>query len=690
MTRSRLYTLLTFVFIASHFYGVAQVAKPKASLLALAKTEMGQLRYAYAIPFIKKYIKEGKEDSASLSMLGQCYKMQNRFDSAIYFYQKLDSLMPVQSNDLAELYATVGHYDQAIQSYQKLISLQSDPSSAIYSMYERRLQGFLTRAKYDRDSLDYKVTYLSINTPYNEFGAVLLDSGFVFESNRAKKVTNSNEFGWDGLPFTKLYYQLSTNGIDSDSIIYANWKEKKISKGIADKTPASVNDNRSLQNQFGLQKLNGAPKVESPLFAPGFAGNYNFGSISFTADGMQAYFTRNQANAKGVKQLEIWSTRRVANGWTAPVKLYFNNPAHSYFHPAITPGGERLFFVSDQPGGIGGTDIYYVNKREDGGWDATANAGAGINTAGNELFPTFYENNLYFSSNGHEGLGGLDIYKFESSGVENLGKPINSEKDDLVFSAKDNKGFFSSNRYGSDDIFSYAYNLVQISISGEVTIDSLKKPGLIVKLISKGTDGNKTGTIIDSMVTGSTGNYAFNVRPNREYQLLIEDGNGNKSLQDIGSNGYVNLNKDLGQFNFVTPKKEEPVIVSVKRTFASVIDSLKSVTRDFIMVHHDFDKVNIVKQDKKIYNVLQDRLQDLRGVTIVVVSATDCIGSDDYNEALSSRRTQKIKKDLAKYGGNNFVLMPVGEKQLIMGCSESDKDKNKQVENRYSYVFVIK
>jgi outer membrane protein OmpA-like peptidoglycan-associated protein len=690
MTRSKLYTLLTFVFIASHFYGVAQVAKPKASLLALAKTEMGQLRYAYAIPFIKKYIKEGKEDSASLSMLGQCYKMQNRFDSAIYFYQKLDSLMPVQSNDLAELYATVGHYDQAIQSYQKLISLQSDPSSAIYSMYERRLQGFLTRAKYDRDSLDYKVTYLSINTPYNEFGAVLLDSGFVFESNRAKKVTNSNEFGWDGLPFTKLYYQLSTNGIDSDSIIYANWKEKKISKGIADKTPASVNDNRSLQNQFGLQKLNGAPKVESPLFAPGFAGNYNFGSISFTADGMQAYFTRNQANAKGVKQLEIWSTRRVANGWTAPVKLYFNNPAHSYFHPAITPGGERLFFVSDQPGGIGGTDIYYVNKREDGSWDATANAGAGINTAGNELFPTFYENNLYFSSNGHEGLGGLDIYKFESSGVENLGKPINSDKDDLVFSAKDNKGFFSSNRYGSDDIFSYAYNIVQISISGEVTIDSLKKPGLIVKLISKGTDGNKTGTIIDSMVTGSTGNYAFNVRPNRDYQLLIEDGNGNKSVQDIGSNGYVNLNKDLGQFNFVTPKKEEPVIVSVKRTFASVIDSLKSVTKDFIMVHHDFDKVNIVKQDKKIYSVLQDRLQDLRGVTIVVVSATDCIGSDDYNEALSSRRTQKIKKDLAKYGGNDFVLMPVGEKQLIMGCSESDKDKNKQVENRYSYIFIIK
>jgi outer membrane protein OmpA-like peptidoglycan-associated protein len=213
---------------------------------------------------------------------------------------------------------------------------------------------------------------------------------------------------------------------------------------------------------------------------------------------------------------------------------------------------------------------------------------------------------------------------------------------------------------------------------------------LVVKLISKGTDGYKAGTVLDTVVTGPTGDYAFNVRPNREYQLLIEDGNGNKSIQDIGSNGYVNLNKDLGQFNFVTPKKEVPVIVKQTRTFTSVIDSLKSVTKDYIMVHHDFDKVNIVKQDKKIYNELQDRLQDLRGVTIVVVSATDCIGTDSYNEALSGRRTQKIKKDLAKYGGNQFVLMPVGEKQLVMDCSELDKDKNKQVENRYSYVFVIK
>ena len=690
MTRIKLYILFSLFIAAVCLSGNAQISKAKVPLLTLAKNEINQLRYAYAIPFLKKYIKEGKADSASLSMLGQCYKMQNMFDSAIYFYQKLELLVPLQTNELAELYANVGNYEKAINSYQKLIALHKDKSSASYSLYKQRLQGFSTRYKYNKDSLDYKLNYLSINTPFNEFSVALLDSGIVFESNRTKKITKNNEFGWDGLAFTKLYFHPTNKRIDTGSIIYTNWLEKKIDNGFSDKTTSMVNDNRTLQNQFDLQKVIGAPKVESSLFVPLFYSKYNLGGISLTADGTQAYFTKNQTSAKGVKQLEIWSSKFSGNHWSSPVKLYFNNPAYSYFHPAITPNGDRLYFVSDQPGGVGGTDIYYVNKKEDGSWDATVNAGSPINTAANELFPTFYEGNLYFSSNGHEGLGGLDIYKLKSTGVENLGKPVNSDKDDLGFSIKNQYGYFSSNRYGSDDIFSYEYKIFKVSINGNIAIDNSKKPGLIVKLISKGADGITAGTIIDSMITGPTGEYTFKVRPNREYQIFVEDGNGNKSFQDITSEGFVNLRKDLGLFNFVTPKKEVPLIVKQTRTFTSVIDSLKSLTNDYFMVHHDFDKVNIVKQDKNIYSQLQDRLQDLRGVTIVIVSATDCIGTDSYNEALSSRRTQKIKKDLAKYGGNQFVLMPIGEKQLVMDCSELDKDKNKQVENRYSYVFVIK
>ena len=283
------------------------------------------------------------------------------------------------------------------------------------------------------------------------------------------------------------------------------------------------------------------------MFAPGLSGDYNFGSISFTADGKEAFFTRNQTNAKGVKRLEIWTTRRVGQSFTAPIKLFFNKPAFSYFHPAITADGSRLFFVSDEPGGIGGTDIYMVNRKEDGGWDGTSNVGGFINTPGNELFPTFYEGDLYFSSNGHEGLGGLDIFKFSFDNdpypvPKNLGRPINSEQDDLGFSIRDKKGYFSSNRYGSDDIFSYNYQKVKVSVNGVLTIDGVKKSGITVKIISKGEDGIRAGTIIDSVLTAEDGSYVFNVRPNRNYQILIEDGRGNKSKHDITASDYINQN----------------------------------------------------------------------------------------------------------------------------------------------------
>ena len=816
------------------------------SLLVLARTEINQLRYSYAIPFLKRYLKQSPPDSISLAMLGYCYKMQNRFDSAIYFYEKLDNLVITNGNELPELYATVGNYESAIATYQKRLDNAADNTTTTYQLYLNRQKGFVNRKIFNRDSLDYTVNYLSINTPYNEFGAVFFDSGFVFESNRSKRLTSSNEFGWDGLPFTKLYYQTSTEGITTDSIQYGNWKEKKIGKGLSDRTTATVNDNKSLQKQFDFQKLKSAPPVESPLFAPGLSGDYNFGSISFTADGKEAFFTRNQTNAKGVKRLEIWTTRRVGQSFTAPVKLFFNKPAFSYFHPAITADGSRLFFVSDEPGGIGGTDIYMVNRKEDGGWDGTSNVGGFINTPGNELFPTFYEGDLYFSSNGHEGLGGLDIFKFSFDNdpypvPKNLGRPINSEQDDLGFSIRDKKGYFSSNRYGSDDIFAYNYQKVKVSVNGVLTIDGVKKSGITVKIISKGEDGIRAGTIIDSVLTAEDGSYVFNVRPNRNYQILIEDGKGNKSKHDITASDYINQNylsqnihsnkvggdnknisstnsglnqqitngvsnqnkvggddknissvnngvnqktnnsgenqnkavgndknisstnngvnqqgnnsganqnkvgggdknvssvnngvnqqgnnkgnspdkssedrtsitsvnqsgnvnsytKDLGLISFVTPNPPKPIIApptvekvtAAKRTFISVVDSLQTVTKDFLLVHHEFDKVRIFKEDHEAYKDLVERVRKLRGVKIIIVSATDCLGTDAYNEALSERRSHKIKIDLSKKGRNEIISIPVGEKQLVMECSDADKDKKKQVENRYSYIFIIK
>jgi outer membrane protein OmpA-like peptidoglycan-associated protein len=254
------------------------------------------------------------------------------------------------------------------------------------------------------------------------------------------------------------------------------------------------------------------------------------------------------------------------------------------------------------------------------------------------------------------------------------------------------------------------------------------------------------------VLTAEDGSYVFNVRPNRNYQILIEDGRGNKSKHDITASDYINqnylsqnmnsikvggndknisstnngvnqqgnnggnnldkpsgdrtsisstnpsgnlnnYNKDIGLINFVTPKPtitppvEKPIVA--KRTFISVVDSLQSVTKDYLLVHHEFDKVKIYKEDHEAYRDLVDRVRKLKGVKIVIVSATDCLGTDAYNEALSARRSHKIKVDLSRKGGNEIISIPVGEKQLVMECSATDKDKNKQVENRYSYIFIM-
>ena len=131
------------------------------TLLVLDRTEINQLRYSYAIPFLKRYLKQSPPDSISLAMLGYCYKIQNRFDSAIYFYEKLDNLVMTNGNELPELYATVGNYESAIATYQKCLDNAADNTTTTYQLYLNRQNGFVNRKIFNRDSLDYTVNYLS-------------------------------------------------------------------------------------------------------------------------------------------------------------------------------------------------------------------------------------------------------------------------------------------------------------------------------------------------------------------------------------------------------------------------------------------------------------------------------------------------------------------------------------------------
>ena len=691
----------------------AQSRKVK-KILRTANYEMTSLRYAYAIPLYKSYLMKGGSDTTAYKNLASSYLKVNAYDSALQYYQIAKDKGVNTLNIIPELYAFVGNYKKAKELYLNLIAENNTLLS------NARVYGFSNLDKFTKDSLDYKISYTNINTPYNDYNAVLYKEGLVFESNRVNKIYKKRkskkkkdifkkyeqEFAWDGAGYSKLYFIPSIDSIHSDSLNVGFYNEKVFKYALDDYSTATSNDSRKILTTYDKKAADFQNTTKVQLFK-GFHDNLNIGSISFTQDANTAYYTKNQEKSKGVSQLEIWESKYINGVWTKGNKLFINNTNYSFFHPAITPDGNRLYYVSDDPTGRGGTDIYFIDKNEDGSWKPTQSAGQDINTEGDELFPTFYNGSLYFSSNGHPGLGGLDIFKVERNNkggllIKNMGYPINSSKDDLGFSINKNTGFFSSNRNGSDDIYSFDFIQANIMLKGQLLVDNNCVGNKRIYLYQ--TDQNGNEVIVDSCMLDNECNYQFNVRPNQNFSIVANDYDGNKVSYPLSSYDYTIMNdnytKNMALINLPLPKKvlEERLAnekavqlaeeMAMAKTFKLTIDSLKALTKDYLELHHPFDQVYVVKEDLNNYYKIIERMKRMKGKKIIIVSAADCTGSFEYNENLSERRAKRIYTTLAKLSSNNVIIRNVGERELIEAC---DKATNKALQkvNRYSYVFIL-
>lgn len=699
---------LIFIYFLTFF--VLQVNgqhKINARLLKLANKEASDYRYAYAIPLFKAYLKYQPNDTNALKQVALCYKNVNQYDSAIlYMSQAVDNGSALTS-EFPELYATVGRYDNAVALYKKLLI---ESNSVLYSA---RVVGFSGIHKFISDSLDYKIFNTKLNTIYNEFNATLFKDGIVFESNRvvkkkkAKKIKRSNEFAWDGSSYTKLYYIPTLDSIRTDTITSSSWNEKKPIKNYSEYSRETPNDTRTLPSSYDYtaQAYNPNGVVSFNAFMD---NKLNVGAVCFTADGLKAYYTRNQKKSKGVYQLEIWEARYKNGQWVSSQKMFFNNPNYSYFHPAVTPDGKRLYYASDDPSGFGGSDLYYIDQNKDGSWKSTTNLGMEINTSGNELFPSFYDGSFFFSSNGHPGMGGLDIYRLVQGSrgdviVKNMGYPINSSRDDLAFSMRGASGFFSTNRYGSDDILAYDFEKVHIKLSGKITLDHKNITNKKVFLYQKNEQGKNI--LIDSAMLDINSNYEFTARPNKEYELITYDDAGKPYTQILTAEGYTKIgnsyNKEVTLINIplaanvfaeqlqAANKIKDAEIAKMSVGFKRAIDSLKLLTKDYVELHHPFDQVYIVQQDLNDYYKIIQRVKSLHNKKIIIVSAADCNGSLEYNEDLSTRRANRIFKTLSRLSNNQVIIKNVGERELLKACDDVRKDKEEQLVNRYSYIFIL-
>ena len=390
--------------------------------------------------------------------------------------------------------------------------------------------------------------------------------------------------------------------------------------------------------------------------------DWDEGACCLSPDGRTMYLTQCKTDPDYPRFATIVTSQRSDAAWSKATELKMTNDTLSTFaHPAVSPDGQWLYFVSDMPGGMGGYDIWRV-RLTTSGVGGVENVGAPINTAGDEKFPTFRPNgDLYFSSDGHEGMGGLDIYiaKPNSNGwrIEHPGFPLNSQGDDfgMTFEGMKNQGFFSSNRgdgKGWDHIYSF-YN-----------------PEIIQTV--KGWVYEQDGYELSQAVVYMVGNDGTNMK-------LSVKGDGSFTQEIKAGVDYVLLGTCKGFLNHQEHIKVEPV----KKSEEYVLQfPLASITAPVLIdnIFYDFDKATLRPESASALDELVVLLKENPNVTIELSAHTDYKGSAEYNKRLSQRRAESVVKYLTEHGIENERLTPVGYGK------EMPKMIRKKVAERYPFL----
>ena len=370
------------------------------------------------------------------------------------------------------------------------------------------------------------------------------------------------------------------------------------------------------------------------------------GACCFSPDGKTMYLTQCKTDPNYPRYATIAVSNRSDASWSKPTELVLSKDTlSSYAHPAVSPDGEWLYFVSDMPGGMGGFDIWRcrLNSNQLG---SIENLGEPVNTPGDEMFPTFRPNgDLYFSSDGHPGLGGLDIFiaklseSSESSSlrIEHPGVPLNSQGDDfgMTFEGKRNQGYFCSNRgdtKGYDHIYSFYNPEIVQTVKGWVyEQDGYELPAAQVYMV--GNDG----TNLKLSVRGD-GSFTQEIKPGVDYVLLAT------------CKGFLNHQEQL---------RVEPVTKSEEYVLQFPLANISAPVL-IENIFFDFDKATLRPESAAALDKLVVMMNENPNITIELSSHTDYKGSDQYNEGLSQRRAESVVNYLIEHGVPSDRLTPKG------------------------------
>lgn len=526
----------------------------------------------------------------------------------------------------------------------------------------------------------------------------------ITEYNNYKKLNPSDARGDKGVKSCELAqkWKDSPARYKTENMALINSKESDFCPTYSDKkyntliftsTREGANNKVDLntgQNHSDLfeTKLDKNGKWSTPItLAPTIASPFNEGAASVSKKGDFMLMTRCPEVKSAISGCQIYISKKQGSGWGAPEKLPFNIDSVQFGHPAMSADGKTVYFVSRMRGGYGGADIWKSTFDQKGNtWSAPLNLGSQINTPGDEMYPYVSNDSklLYFTSNYHPGMGGLDIFKAEISAdgkfnkaPENLKSPINSGADDfgIVFEGNKQRGYFSSNREGgkgSDDIWSFYLPPLTFNLKGKVVSSGGSKalnkgePVSNAKIKLTGSDGT-----INDAVTSNEGTYSFKMKENVSYTVTIET--SKQTVSSTFKDGYL-ASKDMGA---LTTAGE-----SVSKDFIKDFE-LTPVEREirFPAVLYKLGSAELEPASKDSLNFLFQTLTDNPTIVIQLSAHTDSRGSDPKNLELSQRRAQSCvdylanekKIPLARLSAKGF-----GETKLLVTDDVINKAKTKE------------
>lgn len=408
---------------------------------------------------------------------------------------------------------------------------------------------------------------------------------------------------------------------------------------------------------------------KSPEAAEGeLNSEWDEGAACFTEDGNTMYFTVCRSDPQYPRMAEIWTSTRNDAKWGKPQALKITaDTLSSYAHPALSPDGKWLYFVSDMPGGYGGYDLWRASVVGGHGVGAVENLGPEVNTPGNEMFPAFRPSGeLYFSSDGREpSLGGLDLYRAKEDTltkhweVAHLPYPMNSNGDDfgITFEGLHNRGFFSSNRAsagrGWDKIYSFSFPEILLSVKGWVyEQDGYELPEAVVYMVGNDGTNKKIGVNLE-------GSFEQPLAPGGKYLFLAT------------CKGYLNYRAELTVDSLA--QKEHQYVLQFPLPSISIPVLVRGV-------YYEFDKADLTDNSREALDRLVKVLKENPNITIELSAHCDYRGRAEYNERLSQRRAESVVRYLTEHGVE-------AERLTAKGYGESQpKTVSKKMAEKYPFL----